>query len=488
MKQEYNVVVGMEVHAQLLTKTKMFCRCSADYQGAPPNTHTCPVCLGLPGALPVSNRAAVEATIRTGLALNCEIAETAVFARKNYHYPDLPKGYQISQYELPLCRNGRVEIELPDGDVKRIRIHRAHLEEDTGKNTHAGLHTLVDLNRAGMPLMEIVTEADIASADEAYAFLTKLRSILRYLGVNSGNMEEGALRCEPNISVRTPEQAARGELGTKVEVKNLNSLRAVRSAIAYEAERQAEVLESGGVIEQVNMGWDENRQRTVLQRSKESSEDYRYFPEPDLPPLVVDRQWVEEEARTLPELPDAKEQRYRQEWALRPADAGAITSEKAVADYFEAAVAAYGQEDGKPQRMANWITDELFRLLYADGEGQDLRPDRRYARAAAAAGRAGADGGCARDQRQYRQEGAGVDVHERRRSAGGCRTGGAGDGQQYVGHRRGRAGNLRQQPGRVGPLPQRREEAVRLLHGPDDARDKGQGGSAGGASTAAGDA
>ena len=373
MKQEYNVVVGMEVHAQLLTKTKMFCRCSADYQGAPPNTHTCPVCLGLPGALPVGNRAAVEATIRTGLALNCEIAETAVFARKNYHYPDLPKGYQISQYELPLCRNGWVEIELPDGGVKRIRIHRAHLEEDTGKNTHAGLHTLVDLNRAGMPLMEIVTEADIASADEAYAFLTKLRSLLRYLGVNSGNMEEGALRCEPNISVRTPEQAARGELGTKVEVKNLNSLRAVRNAIAYEAERQAEVLNSGGVIEQVNMGWDENRQRTVLQRSKESSEDYRYFPEPDLPPLVVDRQWVEEEARTLPELPDAKEQRYRQAWALRPADAGAITSEKAVADYFEAAVDAYGQEDGKPQRMANWITDELFRLLYADGEGQDLR-------------------------------------------------------------------------------------------------------------------
>ena len=231
---QYNVVVGMEVHAQLLTKTKMFCRCSADYQGAPPNTHTCPVCLGLPGALPVSNRAAVEATIRTGLALNCDIAQTAVFARKNYHYPDLPKGYQISQYELPLCRNGWVEIDLPDSRrPKRIRIHRAHLEEDTGKNTHAGLHTLVDLNRAGMPLLEIVTEADIASAEEAYAFLTKLRSILRYLGVNSGAMEEGALRCEPNISVRTPEQAARGELGTKVEVKNLNSLRAVRSAIHH---------------------------------------------------------------------------------------------------------------------------------------------------------------------------------------------------------------------------------------------------------------
>ena len=363
----------MEVHAQLLTKTKMFCRCSADYQGAPPNTHTCPVCLGLPGALPVGNRAAVEATIRTGLALNCEIAERSVFARKNYHYPDLPKGYQISQYELPLCRNGWVDVDLPDGGVKRIRIHRAHLEEDTGKNTHVGLHTLVDLNRAGMPLLEIVTEADIASAEEAYAFLTKLRSILRYLGVSSGNMEEGALRCEPNISVRTPQQAARGELGVKVEVKNLNSLRAVRSAIAYEAERQADVLESGGRVEQVNMGWDEERQRTVLQRSKESSEDYRYFPEPDLPPLVVDRQWVEETARALPELPDAKERRYRQEWGLRPADASVITGEKAVADYFEAAVADYGSGNGNAQRMANWITGELFRLLYADGDGQDLR-------------------------------------------------------------------------------------------------------------------
>lgn len=372
-QETYQVVVGMEVHAQLLTRTKMFCRCSTDYQGDPPNTHTCPVCLGLPGALPVINRAAVEATIRTGLALNCEISQTAVFARKNYHYPDLPKGYQISQYELPHCRNGWVEIDLPDGGTKRIRIHRAHLEEDTGKNIHAGMHTLVDLNRAGMPLLEIVTEADIASPDEAYAFLTKLRSVLRYLGVNSGNMEEGALRCEPNISVRTPAQAARGELGTKVEVKNLNSLRAVRSAIAYEAARQAEVLRAGGVIEQVNMGWDENRQQTVLQRSKESSEDYRYFPEPDLPPVVVNRAWVEELAGTLPELPAAKERRYRQEWGLRPVDAATLTSEKLVADYFEAAVAAYGTDEGQPQRMANWITGDLFRLLYADGQGQDLR-------------------------------------------------------------------------------------------------------------------
>ena len=369
----YNVVVGMEVHAQLLTKTKMFCRCSTDYQGDPPNTHTCPVCLGLPGALPVINRAAVEATIRTGLALNCEIAGTAVFARKNYHYPDLPKGYQISQYERPHCRNGWVDIELADGRTKRIRIHRAHLEEDTGKNTHAGNYTLVDLNRAGMPLLEIVTEADIESPEEAYAFLTKLRAILRYLGVNSGDMEKGALRCEPNISVRTPEQAARGELGTKVEVKNLNSLRAVRGAIAYEAERQADVLRSGGIIQQVNMGWDEANQRTVLQRSKESSEDYRYFPEPDLPPVVVSREWVAELAATLPELPDAKRRRYEAEWGLRPSDARTLSDERLVADYFETAVAAYGADTGKPQRMANWISGELFRLIYADGAGQDLR-------------------------------------------------------------------------------------------------------------------
>lgn len=370
---QYSIVVGMEVHAQLLTRTKMFCRCSTDYQGDPPNTHTCPVCLGLPGALPVINRAAVEATIKTGLALNCTIAETAVFARKNYHYPDLPKGYQISQYELPLCQHGWVEIDLPAGGSKRIGIRRAHLEEDTGKSTHVGDFSLIDLNRAGMPLLEIVTEADIASPEEAYAFLTKLRTILRYLGVNSGDMEKGAMRCEPNISIRTADQAARDEFGTKVEVKNLNSFRSVRNAIAYEAKRQAQVLESGGQVEQVNMGWDEDRQQTVLQRSKESSEDYRYFPEPDLPPLHVSREWIDEIAADLPELPDAKQERYQGEWGLRSAEAEVLTSEKRVADFYEEAVAAYGAEDDNPQRLANWVTGELFRLLYADGEGQDLR-------------------------------------------------------------------------------------------------------------------
>lgn len=373
IQTKYELVVGMEVHAQLLTQSKMFCRCATDYAGAPPNTRVCPVCLGMPGTLPVINRAAVEATIKTGLALNCTIAETAVFARKNYTYPDLPKGYQISQFELPLCIDGYLDVDVADGSRTRIRIRRAHLEEDTGRSVHAGLFSLVDLNRAGVPLLEIVTEADIHSADEAYAFLTSLRTILRYLGVNSGDMEKGALRCEPNISVRTLEQKARGEYGTKVEVKNLNSFRSVRSAIAYEMQRQIDILERGGTVEQVNMGWDEDRQCTVLQRSKESSEDYRYFPEPDLPPLVVSRAWVEEIRAMLPELPAAKQARYQEQWGLRPVEAATLTSEALVAQFFEETVAAYGEAEGQPQRAANWITGELFRLVYAGGEGQDLR-------------------------------------------------------------------------------------------------------------------
>ena len=373
VQTQYELVVGMEVHAQLLTRTKMFCRCRTDYAGAPPNTRVCPVCLGMPGMLPVINRAAVEATIKTGLALNCEIAETAVFARKNYTYPDLPKGYQISQFELPLCTHGYLDIELPDGAAQRIHIRRAHLEEDTGRSVHEGLFSLVDLNRAGVPLLEIVTEADIHSADAAYAFLTKLRTILRYLGVNSGDMEKGALRCEPNISVRTLEQKVRGEYGVKVEVKNLNSFRSVRAAIDYELQRQIHVIESGGQVEQVNMGWDEMHQRTVLQRSKESSHDYRYFPEPDLPPLVIDRAWVEQIRATLPELPAAKRDRYIDDWGLRPLEADTLIAEALVARFFEETVAAYGDEPGQPQRVATWITGELFRLLYADGEGQDLR-------------------------------------------------------------------------------------------------------------------
>ncbi|MBK8048206.1 MAG: Asp-tRNA(Asn)/Glu-tRNA(Gln) amidotransferase subunit GatB [Anaerolineales bacterium] len=370
---QYELVVGMEVHAQALTRSKMFCRCGTDYQGAPPNTRTCPVCLGMPGALPVINRAAVEATIKTGLALNCEINAVAVFARKNYTYPDLPKGYQISQYELPLCEHGYLEIDLEDGSTKRVRIRRVHLEEDTGRSVHEGDSSYIDLNRAGVPLMEIVTEADIHSPEEAYAYLTKLRATLRALGVNSGDMEKGALRCEPNISIWTMAQKARGEYGTKVEVKNLNSFRSVRASIAYELERQAGVIAAGGRVEQVNMGWDEDKQRTVVQRSKEDAHDYRYFPEPDLPPLRVSQEQVDQIRVSLPELPAAKRDRYISEWGVRRIEASTLSSESLVAAYYEQAVAAYGTGDGKPQRLATWMTGELFRLIYADGDGQDLR-------------------------------------------------------------------------------------------------------------------
>jgi aspartyl-tRNA(Asn)/glutamyl-tRNA(Gln) amidotransferase subunit B len=359
----YQAVIGMELHAQLLTKSKMFCGCSADYWEAPPNSHVCPVCLAMPGVLPVINAHAVEQTVRTGLALNCQIAPFSVFARKNYHYPDLPKGYQISQYELPLCRDGWLLIEGDDGQPKRIGIRRAHLEEDTGKSIHVDGASLIDLNRAGVPLLEIVTEADLSSGDEAYRYLVKLRTILRYLGVNSGDMEKGAMRCEVNLSVRTAEQAALGQYGVKVEVKNLNSFKAVRDSIAYEIQRQAAVLDSGGQVRQVTMGWDENRRCTVVQRSKESSEDYRYFPEPDLPPLELSVAWVEAVQTTLPELPDARAARFVNDYGVTVRDANVLTAERAVADWFEEAVGAY---DGEPKEVANWVTGQLFALLKAE--------------------------------------------------------------------------------------------------------------------------
>ncbi len=357
----YEAIIGMEVHAQILTASKMFCGCSADYADAPPNTHVCPVCLGMPGVLPVINKRAVEQTVRTGLALNCQIASTAVFARKNYNYPDLPKGYQISQYELPLCYDGWLDIELPDGQRRRIRIRRAHLEEDTGKLMHVNGYSLVDLNRAGVPLLEIVSEPDLRSAEEAYAYVVRLRQILRYLGVSSGDMEKGAMRCEVNVSVR-PVGAT--EFGTKVEIKNLNSFRAVRLSLEYEINRQIALLERGEAVEQVTVGWDEERGRTVIQRSKESAHDYRYFPEPDLPPLALSSQWVEELRATLPELPLARRDRLVEAYGLSRQDADLLTEERAVADFFEAAVKAYG---GEPRAIANWITGELFRLLNAAG-------------------------------------------------------------------------------------------------------------------------
>ncbi len=370
----YHTVIGMELHAQLLTQSKMFCGCSADYWEAPPNSHVCPVCLAMPGVLPMINAQAVEQTVRTGLALNCQIAPFSVFARKNYHYPDLPKGYQISQYELPLCHDGFLLIEGDDGQPKRIGIRRAHLEEDTGKSIHVGDASLIDLNRAGVPLLEIVTEADMQSADEAYRYLAKLRTILRTLGVNSGDMEKGAMRCEVNLSLRTAEQAAAGEYGVKVEVKNLNSFKAVRDSIAYEVKRQTALLDSGGQVRQVTMGWDESRRCTVVQRSKESSEDYRYFPEPDLPPLELNSEWVEALRAALPELPDARAARFVAELGLTARDASILTVERAVADWFEEAARAYA---GAPQEVANWMIGQLFALLKAEEDdiaGLPIRP------------------------------------------------------------------------------------------------------------------
>lgn len=366
---KYEAVIGMEVHVQLQTKSKMFCTCDASIFGEPPNSHVCPVCMGMPGSLPVINRRAVEFAIMTGLALNCQVAEYSVFARKNYSYPDLPKGYQISQYELPLCHDGWLEVKV-DGQSRRIGITRAHLEEDAGKLFHVGGDSLVDYNRSGIPLLEIVTEPDIRSAQESRQYLIKLRTILRYLGVSTGDMEKGAMRCEPNVSLRP---VGSDGFGTKVEVKNLNSFRAVKLALEYEILRQAEILDAGGIVGQVNMGWDERRGVTVVQRSKEYADDYRYFPEPDLPPLEVSREWVEEIRARLPELPEARRDRFVRDYGLSRFDAGVLAADRSVADYFEACVAAYPQA----KTVTNWIIGDLFRRMKESGTDIDavrIRP------------------------------------------------------------------------------------------------------------------
>lgn len=353
----YEAVIGLEVHAELETVSKMFCSCAVvDSTSAAPNLHVCPVCLGMPGVLPVINRQAVEFGLRVGLALNCEIPEFNQFARKSYFYPDLPKGFQISQYEYPLAVRGWLEIDLPDGSTKRIRIRRAHLEEDTGKLTHVDDHSLVDLNRAGVPLLEIVSEADIHSAEEAEAYARKLRAILRYLGVNSGDMSKGVLRMEPNISVRP---VGSSELRTRTEVKNLNSIRSLARASAFEIERQIKVYESGGTIQQATLGWDDARQVAFVQRVKESAEDYRYFPEPDLPILVIDREEIERARAALPELPDAKRDRFMRMFGLSRYDASVLVADQSVAAYFEAAV----QAGGDPKQIVNYITGDVFRQM-----------------------------------------------------------------------------------------------------------------------------
>lgn len=362
-QSEFEIVIGLEVHAQLLTASKMFCPCSAQYAAAPPNTHVCPICLGLPGALPVINRKAVEYTIMTGLALNCEIPATSKFDRKNYHYPDLMKGYQISQYDAPLCRNGWLTVAA-DGGERRVGITRVHLEEDTARLLHqvepgGESYSLVDVNRSGVPLMEIVSEPDIRSPEEARQYLIKLRAILQYLGISTGNMEEGSFRCDANISLRPRGATA---FGAKVEVKNMNSFRAVFRALEYEARRQAEVLRAGGRIEQETRGWVDAKGITVGQRTKEYAHDYRYFPEPDLPPLALAPALVEDLRRRLPELPDARRTRFIAQYGLTPYDAELLTASREMAEYFERAAGLHPNA----KTVANWMTGELFRLLNAN--------------------------------------------------------------------------------------------------------------------------
>ncbi|KAB8142029.1 Asp-tRNA(Asn)/Glu-tRNA(Gln) amidotransferase subunit GatB [Chloroflexia bacterium SDU3-3] len=360
---EYEVTIGLEVHAQILTSSKMFCGCSAEYASAAPNTHVCPVCLGLPGALPVINRHAIELAVLTGQALNCRIQHENIISRKNYFYPDLPSSYQRTQYDDPICVAGWIEIEGDHGP-KRIGLTRVHIEEDTAKSIHQpDRSTLVNFNRAGVPLMEIVSEPDISSPAEAKIFFQKLREMLMWIGVNTGNMEEGALRCDANISVRPKGQV---KYGSKVEIKNMNSFRSVERALIYEVDRQIKELEAGNAIPQSTRGWNDADGRTVLQRVKESSEDYRYFPEPDIPPLVLSDEWIEARRAELPELPDARRERFVSQYGISAADAETLTIERAVSEYYETAVAA--APNSAARDVANWITGELFRLLNETGE------------------------------------------------------------------------------------------------------------------------
>ena len=356
---DYETVIGLEVHAQLLTKSKMFCSCSTDYVDARPNTHVCPICLGMPGVLPVINKKAVEYTVMTALALSCTIPDYTKFDRKNYCYPDLMKGYQISQYDAPIARQGWLVIDS-NGTKKRINITRVHLEEDVAKLWHRGDYSLIDVNRSGVPLMEIVSEPEISSPEEARDYLVKLRAILRYLGVSTGNMEEGSFRCDANISVRP-----RGskELLAKIEVKNMNSFKAVYQAMEYEAERQRRVLEEGGELVQETRGWVDEKGMTVSQRGKEYADDYRYFPEPDLPPLVFNREWIEEIRQKLAELPEARRERFVTQYGLPLYDANILTSSKAMADYFENCLKL--THHSKAKLVSNWLLGDFSRLLNA---------------------------------------------------------------------------------------------------------------------------
>jgi aspartyl-tRNA(Asn)/glutamyl-tRNA(Gln) amidotransferase subunit B len=365
----YETVIGLEVHAQLLTSSKMFCACPSPKLDSSPNSTVCPVCLGMPGVLPVINKRAVELTIMTGLALNCEIPAEAKFDRKNYHYPDLMKGYQISQYDLPLCKNGWIEVEV-EGREQRIGITRVHLEEDTARSQHvmnqAGeSYSLIDVNRSGVPLMEIVSEPDMRSAEEARAYLTKLRQVLRYIGASRANMEEGNMRCEPNVSIRPVGESSFGE---KVELKNINSFRHAYDAIKFEVMRQTKVIEEGGRVAQETRGWRDDIGQSVTQRTKEFADDYRYFPEPDLPTLRISREWVEEIRSRMPELPDARCRRFSEQYGLSDYDARVLTESRVRADFFETTTALDVNGGAKRAKtVANWITGDFARLLNAAG-------------------------------------------------------------------------------------------------------------------------
>jgi aspartyl-tRNA(Asn)/glutamyl-tRNA(Gln) amidotransferase subunit B len=369
---KYEAVIGLEVHAQLQTNTKIFCGCETRF-GEEANTRTCPVCIGMPGVLPVLNKKAVEYIVKTGLATHCTVSPYSRFARKNYFYPDLPKGYQISQYELPVCEGGYVEIVV-DGKIKRIGLTRIHLEEDAGKNLHQAESgaSLVDLNRAGTPLMEIVSEPDIRTAEEASEYLKKLRSILRYIEVSDADMEKGNFRCDANVSIRP---VGSTEFGTRAEVKNVNSFKYVQKALEYEIKRQAQILDEGGRVIQETRLFDSSKGVTFSMRSKEEAHDYRYFPEPDLVPIVVAKETITDIAKTIPELPDAKRDRFVKDYGVPEYDADMLTQSRAVAAYFEESVKLSGQ----PKVVSNWMMGELMRLL--NGEGKEIedcpiRPDR----------------------------------------------------------------------------------------------------------------
>src|SRR5690242_4215675 len=359
---KYEPVIGLEVHAELLTKSKMFCGCEVvDSITAKPNRYICPVCTGQPGALPVLNQKAVELAIRVGLALGCAIHLESIFARKNYFYPDLPKGYQISQYDQPLATDGLVQIETETG-IKDVRIRRVHLEEDTGKLSHADGSSFIDYNRSGVPLLEIVTEPDMRSAEEVKAYATRLHAILRYLEVNSGDMEKGVIRFEANVSVR---EVGSDVFNTRTEIKNLNSFRALTQGTEYEIWRQSEIYANGGTVEQETLGFNEATGKTHSQRGKESAHDYRYFPEPDLPPLVLEQSWIDSIRTSLPELPEAKTKRFTEQYELKPQEARLLTSEKALADYFEAVIS---KSKSPAKTVHSWIVGELMHYLNDSGK------------------------------------------------------------------------------------------------------------------------